>query len=383
MNELLTRGVEKIYPSKEAFESRISAGPIKIYHGIDPTAPTLHLGHMATLLKLKDFALAGHEVILMFGDFTASIGDPTDKLSVRKVLTANEVKNNLKDYKEQIKLIFKDTPVTFRSNSEWWEDMTVREFLTLATEFTDRDVAERDMFTERKKRGEPVYLNELMYPLLQGYDSVALEVDAELGGNDQTFNMLSGRDLLAHRGKEKFVICSKLLTDQAGKKMGKTEGNMASLNETPSQMFGKIMSWGDNLMPAAFEILTRLPKEEYESVLSGHPKEAKITLAGEVVRLLWGEGAAKTAKEDFEKVFSGGDSLPDDLLEVEVSPGEMLVNVLIENKLITSKTEFSRLVDGGAVEIIGEGKITDEKIVITKPVAIRIGKHRFVKIVIS
>lgn len=261
--------------------------------------------------------------------------------------------------------------------------MSVRDLLGLATEFTDRDVTERDMFVERKKRGEPVYLNELLYPLFQGYDSVALEVDAEIGGNDQTFNMLAGRDLMAHRGKEKFVITTKLLTDSAGKKMGKTEGNMASLVDSPNEMFGKIMSWSDGLLPTGFEILTRLPAKECQEILAGHPKEAKIKLATEIVSLLHGDDLAQKAKDNFEKVFSGGSVVPEELEELEAEGGELLSVILVNNKIVSSKSEFARLVDGGGVEIIGDGKVVDEKITITKPVAVRIGKHRFVKINIA
>ncbi len=383
MDDILTRGIERNYPSAEALAKRLAAGPMTIYHGIDPTAPTIHLGHVATLLKLKDFALLGHKIILMFGDFTATIGDPTDKLSARKVLTSEEVANNMRDYKSQVKMVFSTTPVEFRSNSEWWDKMSVRDLLGLATEFTDRDVTERDMFVERKKRGEPVYLNELLYPLFQGYDSVALEVDAEIGGNDQTFNMLAGRDLMAHRGKEKFVITTKLLTDSAGKKMGKTEGNTASLVDPPNEMFGKIMSWSDDLLPTGFEILTRLPTKECQEILAGHPKEAKIKLATEIVSLLHSDDLAQKAKDNFEKVFSGGSSVPEELEELKSEGGELLSVILVNNKIVSSKSEFTRLVDGGGVEIIGEGKVTDEKITITKPVAVRIGKHRFVKINIA
>lgn len=383
MDDILTRGIEKIYPSVEVLTKRLSAGPMTIYHGIDPTAPTIHLGHVATLLKLKDFAFLGHKIILMFGDFTATIGDPTDKLSARKVLTSEEVANNMRDYQNQVKMVFGNTPVEFRSNSEWWDKMSVRGLLGLATEFTDRDVVERDMFVERKKRGEPVYLNELLYPLFQGYDSVALGVDAEIGGNDQTFNMLAGRDLMAHRGKEKFVIATKLLTDSTGKKMGKTEGNMASLTDSPNEMFGKIMSWSDSLVPTGFEILTRLPTQECQEILAGHPKEAKIKLATEIVGLLHGADLAQKAQTNFEKVFSGGNVVPEELEELEAEGGELLSVILVNNKIISSKSEFARLVDGGGVEIIGEGKVLDEKITITKPVAVRIGKHRFVKINIA
>ncbi len=381
MDELLTRGVEQILPNQETVVARLKQGPLKLYHGIDPTASTLHLGHLATLLKLRDFQVAGHEVVILFGDFTATIGDPTDKLAVRKVLTTGEVETNLKDYKDQILKILDPKTTIFRHNGEWWNKMKVAEFLHLATQITEREIAEREMFKERKKQNEAVYFNELCYPLLQGYDSVALDIDLEIGGNDQLFNMLVGRDLLKKlKNKEKFVLTTKLLTDAAGKKMGKTEGNMANLNEPAEEIFGKIMSWPDDLMPLGFEILTRLPKEDYETLLAGHPKEAKLQLAFEVVKLLNDEKVAQKAKENFEQVFSGNGTLPEEAEELTVKTGTSLAAILVDNKVVSSKSEFTRLVKGGGIEIIGEGKVVDEKITITKPVAIRIGKHRFVKI---
>lgn len=375
MADILTRGVETILPSAKALEERLKTGPIKLYMGIDATGPTLHLGHLASLLKLKDFQQAGHEVVVLLGDFTTRIGDPTDKLSARKVLTPDEVESNLQDYERQVLLILNKKRTTFRRNSEWFDKMSAQDILNLATEFTDKDLTDRDMFVERKKQGKPVYANELFYPLLQGYDSVALGVDLEIGGNDQLFNMLSGRDLMTHRGKEKFVLTTKLLTDSTGKKMGKTEGNMAKLTDSPNDIFGKIMSWPDELLATGFEILTRLPEGEYQKLLAGHPKDAKLSLAENIVSLIYGPAAAGEAKDQFEATFSSGEAAIEPIV-VMVNMGVKLADVLVNEGLVKSKSEFRRLVEQKGVEIEGK-KLIDPDYEILKEVSGRLGSHRF------
>ncbi len=378
MSNILTRGVETILPSKEALLERLDQGKIKLYLGIDATGPTLHLGHLVSLLKLRDFQQAGHEVVVLWGDFTSRIGDPTDKLAARQILTPDEVENNLKDYRRQVLLILDEDKTTFRRNSEWFDRMSAQDLLTLATEFTDKDLTDRDMFVERKKQGKPVYANELFYPLLQGYDSVALGVDLEVGGNDQLFNMLSGRDLLAKRGKEKFVLANKLLTDPTGKKMGKTEGNMAKLTDSANDIFGKIMSWPDTLTPLGLEILTRLPKGECEELLAGHPKAAKLALAQAVVSLIYGPAAAGEAKDQFEATFSSGEATIEPVVIIAAA-GAKLADVLVVEGLVKSKSEFRRLVEQNGVEIEGE-KLSDPDYEILSEVSGRLGAHRFIKI---
>ncbi len=371
LKTLLTRGVEQVLPSKETLSDRLSQGPIKLFMGIDATGPSLHLGHLSSLMKLRDFQEMGHEVTVLLGDFTTQIGDPTDKLAARQILSKEVIESNLKDYKRQVLLILDQDKTIFRRNSEWFDKMSVQEFLTLATEFTDKDLTDRDMFVERKKQGKPVYANELLYPLIQGYDSVALGVDLEVGGNDQMFNMLSGRDLLSRRGKEKFVLTTKLLVDPSGKKMGKTEGNMASLTDSSANILGKIMSWPDTLMPLGFEILTRLPDEEVEAILATHPKEAKLTLAEEVVKLIYDEGEAKKAREGFGLT-------PDNMEMVEISEGTKLIEVLIDAGLVESKSEFRRLVEQGGISL-NDNKITDPDASVAEG-RVRVGPLRFLNI---
>ncbi|MFA6355172.1 MAG: tyrosine--tRNA ligase, partial [Candidatus Paceibacterota bacterium] len=237
-NELLTRGISSIYPNREFLENKIKKGEkLTIYLGIDPTGPTLHLGHAIPIKKLSELQKAGHKIILLMGDFTAMIGDPTDKGAARKQLTHKQVMTNLKNYKKQASSLISFTgknPAQIKFNSKWLGKMNFEEVLSLASNMTVQQMLERDMFKKRVEEEKPIYLHEFMYPLMQGYDSVAMKVDGEIGGNDQTFNMLCGRDLMKTiSGKEKFVITMKLLEDNSGKKMGKTEGNMIALSDTP------------------------------------------------------------------------------------------------------------------------------------------------------
>ena len=278
IEELLTRGVENIYPSRKDFEKVLMSGKqLTIYNGIDPTGPTLHIGHGSTLLKLRELQDLGHKIILLIGDFTGMIGDPTDKTATRKKLTRKEVLENCKNYAKQAGKILDMKKVEIKYNSKWLGKLVAGDFLELGSEITVQQLLERDMFKKRTEEGKPIYLHEFIYPLLQGYDSVAMNVDVEIGGNDQTFNMLVGRDMMKNRGKEKFVLTTKLLVDPTGKKMGKSEGNMVTLEDMPEDMYGKVMSWPDTLMPLAFEICTRVSINEFEKVLAHLKEETKST----------------------------------------------------------------------------------------------------------
>lgn len=378
LDEFLTRGVEKIYPSKEEFLNKLSAGPITIYFGIDPTSPFLHIGHGSILLKLKQFQGLGHKITILFGDFTARIGDP-DKKDVRKILTEQEVKANLRQYKKQVLKVLDPWKTKFVYNSKWLKKLNFEDVLGLASEFTVGQMIERDMFQRRIKEGNPIYLQEFLYPLMQGYDSVALGVDAEIGGNDQTFNMLTGRQMMKRRGKEKFVVAMKLLVDSVGNKMGKSEGNMVTLDDSADEMFGKVMSWPDHLMPLAFEICTDLDTDVYQAVLAGHPKEAKKTLARSITTIYYDEKKALEAEEKFDETFSKKNAV--DVPEMKIKKGEALVDVLIGQNLIKSKTEFARLVSERAIKKDGVG-VADPRTTVEETAVYKIGKHRFVKLVV-
>ncbi|MEK7071923.1 MAG: tyrosine--tRNA ligase, partial [Patescibacteria group bacterium] len=303
IEEVLTRGVEKIFPNKEELEKVLLSGKkIRLYNGIDPTGK-LHIGHLVILRKLRQFQDLGHEVIVLIGDFTAMIGDPTDKSATRKPLTRSQVLENAKNYKKQIGKILdlKKSNVRFLQNEKWTNKLKPVDLLKIASTFTVARLLERDMFQKRIQENKDIHLHEFLYPIFQAYDSVTMDVDLEVGGNDQTFNMLAGRDLMKKMAnKEKFVMALKLLTDPTGKKMGKTEGNMVNLDESPKEIFGKIMSWPDGIIPAGFELLTGLDCPGIS------PREAKAQLAKEVIKICHSQEAADSAEKEFNQVFKEG-----------------------------------------------------------------------------
>jgi tyrosyl-tRNA synthetase len=387
---LLSRGIENVYPSREFLRARLLEGKkLKIYLGIDPTGPTLHLGHAIPLMKLRQFQELGHQVVLLMGDFTAMIGDPTDKAATRKVLTRKEVLSNLKNYKKQASAILSfsgKNPAEIRFNSKWLGKMKFSDVLSLASKMTVQQMLERDMFERRIGEGKPIHIHEFMYPLMQGYDSVAMEVDGEVGGNDQTFNMLAGRTLEKEiLGKEKFVITTKLLADPSGIKMGKTEGNMVALSDSPEEMFGKIMSWPDGMIIPAFELCTTVPEaviNEQSELISrgGNPRDAKLALAKAVAALYFGEKKAAAAKEAFLATFQKGE-IPEDV-QTEKFRSSFL-DTLVASALVASKGEGRRLIASGAVSDIETGeKVTDPSFMPDKTAIYRIGKHRFLKITV-
>lgn len=391
IQHLLTRGVENIYPTREFLEKQLKSGKkLTIYQGVDPTGPDLHIGHSIPVRKLAEFQKLGHKVILLIGDFTAQIGDPTDKSTARKRLTHAQVMANAKGYKKQLGKILDFTgknPAQLKYNSKWLAKMTFADVVELASNFTVQQIIVRDMFDERIKEGKPVYLHEFLYPLMQGYDSVAMNVDGELGGNDQTFNMLAGRDLMkALKNKEKFVLTTKMLNDPAGKKMGKTEGNMARLSDSPADMFGKIMSWNDEMVLPAFDILTEITEGGIEIFAKAldkgeNPRNIKFKLAEEVVKMFHGQEKADKAGEAFNKQFRDHEK-PTKMEEKKVSQKMMnIVDLVFTLGLASSKSEARRLVEQGGVRI-DDSKITDVKEVlgIHDEMIVQVGKRKFVKI---
>ena len=389
IDALLSRGVENIYPNQQFLKSRMMKGErLTLFLGIDPTGPTLHMGHAIPLMKLGKFQELGHQVILLMGDFTAMIGDPTDKTAARKRLTHEDVMNNLKEYQTQASRFISfsgPNKALLKFNSEWLGKMNFAEVVDLASNFTVQQMLGRDMFDKRIKEGQPIFVHEFLYPLMQGFDSVAMDVDGEIGGNDQTWNMLAGRDLMKSlKNKEKFVFSTKLLVDPTGKKMGKTENNMVSLNQSPEEMLGKIMSWGDEMIVPGLEIVTDVPLADIasirESLASGkNPRDVKMYLAREIVSLYHGEEKAKVAEESFDKTFSKG-ATPEDLVTVNVAQSVLLVEILMLQNIVVSKSEFRRLVSEGAVTNMDTGeKVIDADGKVVSG-TYKIGKRRFVKI---
>ena len=377
VEELLTRGVDKIYPSKEALEEVLKSGKkLKLYQGFDPTGDKLHLGHLVGLRKLADWQEAGHHVIFLIGDGTGQAGDPSGKTKARdRFLSREELRKNATDYVKQAEKIIRFNgvnPVEIKFNGDWLEKLGYREFLELMGHFTWQQLGERDLFQERIKSGEPLLLREAVYPLLQAYDSVAMDVDLEVGGSDQTFNMLAGRTLVKSiLNKEKFVMTTPLLADSSGKKIGKTEGNVIALKDEPADLFGKIMSLPDEVIVRCFEYLTRVSidrvKEVEDKIKAGeNPMQFKKELAWKIVTDLNDEKVAEKAQENFEETFSKG-GVPKDVQTVSAPKDRHLVEILLEQGLVKSKTEFNRLNKEGAIKEIENGTY-------------RIGKHRFIKI---
>lgn len=389
IEELLTRGVEKIFPSREFLEARLKEGKqLSLYLGIDPTGPDLHIGHSIQLRKLRQFQDLGHKVILLIGDFTGMIGDPTDKSATRVRLTREQVLKNAEAYKEQAGKILDfggKNPVELKYNSEWLGKMSFADGIELAAHFTVPQMLTRDMFRTRMKEGKDIHLHEFLYPLMQGYDCVAMDVDGEVGGNDQTFNMLAGRDLMkSMKGKEKFVIADKLLVDPTGKKMGKSEGNMIRLSDSSDEMFGKIMSWTDGMIVPGFEILTMEDYEAVQKELDGgaNPRELKARLARTIVAQYFDEAEAAAASGRFDQLFQKKE-MPDEIPDHKISGPMSVVDVLVSSGLAKSKGDARRLIEGGGVKVDEVVVENPEQIVqpTKEGVIIQKGKRYFVRVI--
>ena len=456
VERFLTRGVENSYPNRDAVRERMMSGePMVAYLGVDPTAPTLHLGNAIVLRKLAELQHLGHKVILLIGDFTARIGDPTDKLAARKQLTHEETLANAKIYKKQASTFISfDGPNDLRHelrsnaakmlfNSEWLGKMAFADVVDLASHFTVQQMLERDMFRRRMswrsicpfcgnenlmspetqdvasdehgnsilvstmqdatwkcrscKREyapesgvevhspRPVYLHEFLYPLMQGYDSVAMDVDMEIGGNDQTFNMLAGRTLMREmKQKEKFVVACKLLVDPTGKKMGKTEGNLIALNDAPEDMYGKVMSWTDGMILPGFELCTDVSDEEIDSMRADmdrgeNPMAFKLRLAKEIVASFSSSKEADAAEERFSTVHQKHE-VPDDVPTFKMSKPMKLVDALVASGLVLSKSEARRQIEQGGIKV-DEQVVSDPQADVSPGLIIQKGKRHFVKLI--
>ena len=391
---LFARGtVVEVFPSKEALMEFLLAGKkMKIYFGSDPTGPSLHLGHAKSIMFLEELRQLGHEVIILFGDFTARIGDPSDKSATRKQLSAEEVNKNVAGWLKQASSILdlkdKVNPAKVVYNSTWLSKLSFSDVVELSSNFTVQQMLERDMFTKRMKEGTPIHLHEFLYPLMQGYDSVAMDVDAELCGTDQIFNALAGRTLLKRlKNKEKFVIALNMVANpETGELMSKSKGTGVFVDATPNDLFGSIMALPDPMIEPLFLNCTRIPLTDKETLLAQGPREAKARIAFDIVRRFHGEVMARSAEESFNKTFSKG-GVPDDILEINlggaVVGANTLVEALIKAEVVPSKTEWRRLVKDGAVKTESDEKISDPSFIPTKTMVLKIGKRRFVKVVVG
>ena len=381
-DDLLTRAVSDVVPRKLAEEKLKSGKPIRIYWGIDPTGGKLHIGHAVPLRKFQAFQEAGHEMIFLIGSFTAMIGDPSGQDTMREPLKKEEVEENLKTYTEQAGKIvdFKKAKIVY--NHEWLEKLDFKDIVKLAGNFTVQQMLDRDMFQERIKQEKPIGLHEFMYPLMVGYDSVMLDVDCEMGGNDQFFNMLCGRTLQTAFGKkDKFVLTTKLLEGTDGRKMSKTYNNCIYLEDEPNDMYGKLMSVKDELMENYYECCTDIPMDEVKKILKGNPKEAKQRLAREIVTLYHSESDATKAEEEFGRVFGKEKGLPDDVPEAKVKKGTALIDVIADNGLTDSKSDARRVIEQGGVRI--DDKTIDSIEATAEAGILKVGKRKFLKISLS
>lgn len=367
IEELLSRGVVEVIDKKHLEEKLESGKKLRIKLGIDPTSPNIHIGRAVLLLKLKDFQNLGHQVVFIVGDMTGTVGDTSDKESERPMLSKEQVESNMKGYLDQaFKILDKERTET-HYNSEWLSKIGFSELGKMANLFGLHEFESREVIAKRLKEGQRVSTQELLYPLMQGYDSVAVKADVEIGGTDQRYNLLAGRRIQELYGEEQQdIIMTELLEGTDGRKMSSSWGNVINISDEPNDMYGKIMSVKDQLVEKYFILTTRVPMEEVKDICAGHPKEAKMRLAFEITKLYHGEAAASSAQESFEKTFSKG-GIPEDIQTVKVSGDFSLADVLIENGVVSSKTEFNRLMKDGAIEEKENG-------------VYRVGKRRFLKI---
>ncbi|MBD1555593.1 tyrosine--tRNA ligase [Vibrio sp. S9_S30] len=385
----IKRGVEELIPEEELIEKLKEGRPLRIKLGADPTAPDIHLGHTVIFNKLRAFQDLGHEVTFLIGDFTAMVGDPTGKNNTRPPLSREDVLRNAETYKEQVFKILDPAKTKIQFNSEWLSELGAEGMIRLAANQTVARMLERDDFKKRYAGGQPIAIHEFMYPLLQGWDSVAMETDVELGGTDQKFNLLMGRELQkSHGQKPQAVLMMPLLVGLDGeKKMSKSANNYIGISEAPSEMFGKIMSISDDLMWSYYELLSFRPLGEVEQfkndIANGkNPRDIKILLAKEIIARFHSEADADAAEQEFINRFQKG-AMPEEMPEFEFDAGLPITNLLRDAGLVNSTSDAMRMIKQGAAKIDGE-KIADNKLVPAVGTAVyQVGKRKFARVTIN
>lgn len=395
----IKRGTAEIVPENELVEklkkSIAENKPLKIKLGLDPTAPDIHLGHTVVLYKLRQFQDLGHQIIILLGDYTARVGDPTGKSETRKQLSEDEIMKNAATYRNQIFKILDPQKTKVVFNGEWLAPLNLAQIIELAAKTTVARMLERDDFAKRFKNEQPISIHEFLYPLMQGYDSVALEADVELGGTDQKFNLLMGRTLQKEYGqKPQVALMMPILEGLDGvNKMSKSLGNYIGITESAREMYGKTMSIADELMIRYFELVTTVSLAEIKEIANGladntlHPRDVKMRLAREIVNMYHDAEAASSAEEEFKNIFQKG-SLPDVIPEYvlpaqEIVDGQIwLPKVLVDAKSVVSTSEGKRMLNQGAVKVNDE-KVVTEKITLHDGDIIKVGKRKFIKIIIK
>ncbi len=385
IESLLSRGVEEVIDGTNLKKKLKSGKQLRIKLGIDPTSPNIHIGRSIPLLKLKDFQDLGHKIVFIIGDFTGIIGDTSDKESERPMLSQDKVKENMQGYIKQAGKILDIKKCEIHYNSEWLKKISYDELGKQADAFSLSDFVSRENIKKRLDTGKRVSLRELLYPLMQGYDSVAIKSDVEIGGTDQKFNLLAGRELQRlYKQEPQDVMTNPLIEGLDGRKMSSSWGNTINLLDDANDMFGKVMSLDDSLIIKYFDLTTRVSLEiieDYKKQIEAgeNPKNIKLKLAHEIVKIYHGEKLADAAEKNFDKTFSKGGA-PEDIVEVSVASDSNLVDVVMVQQIVISKSEWRRLIEEGAVNNIDlEEKITDPNVKVSSG-TFKIGKRRFIKI---
>ncbi len=386
---LLTRGVEDIFV-KEHLEAQLKSGkPLRVKLGFDPTGSKIHIGRAIALRKLRAFQDLGHQIVFIVGDFTAQIGDPSDKLEKRPMLTKEKIQENIKNYKSQVGKIVDVSKAEFVFNSDWLGKLGFGEIANLAESFSLQQMLARRNFADRVEKNQEISLREMLYPLMQGYDSVAVKADVEIGGFDQLFNLKAGRIIQRHYGeKEQDVLTIAMLEGTDGRKMSTSWGNVINISDESFDMYGKIMSIRDDLIAKYFLLCTDVSENEIEKMKAemaggANPKDFKMRLAREIVALYHGADEAQKAEANFANTFSKG-GVPEEIKTVKVAVGALLVDILLAEKLVESKTDFRRLEKEGAITFVESGaKISGPDAKAEQSATLKIGKRRFLKIEVT
>ena len=386
--QTIRRGVHELIVEEELARKLASGRRLRIKLGLDPTAPDLHLGHTVVINKLRDFQQLGHQIQFLIGDFTGMIGDPTGKNQTRPPLTREEIEKNARTYREQVFKILDPAQTQILFNSEWSDKLGAEGIIRLAARYTVSQLLERDDFSKRFHQERPIALHELLYPLMQGYDSVAMKADVELGGTDQKFNLLVGRELQKQFGQEpQCILTMPLLEGLDGKeKMSKSLGNYVGIAEAPQEIFGKLMSISDDLMWRYIELLSFEPLATVETWKKDHPRDVKVRFAKEIVARFHDAKAAERAEADFASRFREGE-LPDEMPEVTVQApagGILIAQLLKQANLTPSTSEAQRMIEQGGVKLDGE-RVSDKalKIPAGRTVVAQVGKRKFARITVK
>lgn len=385
MEDILKRRVAKVLPDELGLKTLMEQKKLRVYLGLDPTGGRLHIGHAIGIKKLMEFAEAGHEAILLFGTGTVLVGDPSQRDSARKTITQEEIDANIQTWKDQVAPIVDFNKVQIKQNGEWITKLGLKDIVNIASHISAVQLFKRDSFTRRLEQGDTVWYHETMYPLLQGYDSVVMDVDLEIGGTDQEFNMLIGRELQRKmNNREKYVLTTPMILGTDGQQMSKSSGNCVWLNDEPNEMFGKLMSVPDGQIETYLELTTNIPKGEVEDLKNqlssgANPKDIKARMAYEVTKIWHGEQKASTARESFASQFGQGE-LPADIPEFKVDKTDWdLSELLVATGLAASKSEARRLIEQGGVRL-NQDVVKDTQISVNSGDILQAGKRRFVRL---